>query len=69
MKNTAKLGAYIRAVRHLRNMSLPALAKQAGISKGNLSKIENGMGNPQYSTLAKLGEALAIKVAFGELEC
>lgn len=67
MKATKQLGAYIRATRKEQNVTLPALAEKAGISKGGLSKIENGNGDPCYSTMLKLSGALNIKVHFGEL--
>lgn len=67
MKATKQLGAYIRATRKEQNITLPALADKAGITKGNLSKIENGNGNPCYTTLLKLGGALSLKVSLGEL--
>lgn len=40
------------------NMSLDALSEATEISKGNLSKIENGLGNPTKKTLEKIAKAL-----------
>ena len=52
------VGKSIKYERQLADMSLPALAKKAGISKGNLSKIENHPCNVGLETLYKLSEAL-----------
>lgn len=68
MKPTIKLGAYIRSVRYQKKLSLPEVAKMAGTAKSNLSKIENGKGDPTYSTLIGLAGALGVEVTFGELK-
>lgn len=61
--SVAHFGRYIRAQRQGANLSLPDLAKMAGISKGNLSKIENG-GDPQLSTVKMLCDSLNIRAQF-----
>ena len=56
MKN---IGGTIRTLRQEKNITLPALAESAGLSKGLLSNIENSPdANPSLSTLYKLAEAL-----------
>lgn len=40
------------------NVTLEELAKATEISKGNLSKIENGKGNPTRKTLEAIAKAL-----------
>lgn len=60
MNHAKKLGSFIRSTRKLRGMSLPLLAERAAISKGGLSKIENGKGNPCLTTLISLSKELGI---------
>lgn len=60
----APIGAKIRALRTQRNITLPALAQRAGISKGLLSKIEtDDSSNPSLSTLYKIAESLELTIA------
>ncbi|HWA27550.1 MAG TPA: helix-turn-helix transcriptional regulator [Lacunisphaera sp.] len=60
----AHIGANIRALRTKNNVTLPALAQRAGISKGLLSKIEtDDASNPSISTLFKIAEGLGTSVA------
>ena len=57
-------GERIRTWRTEKNMTLPALADRAGLSKGLISKLENNEdSNPSLSTLYKIAEALDITVA------
>lgn len=51
------LGELIRSRRRGR-FSLETLAQRSGISAGLLSEIERGKGNPSFSTLLKLADAL-----------
>ncbi len=44
-------------------LSLDALAKKAGISKGMLVEVEKGTANPSIATLCKLSAALGVSVA------
>lgn len=75
MNYTKKLGAYIRVQRKTNKVTLPDLALAAGISKGGLSKIENGKGNPCLSTIMRISKALEISaghmliVSFNEQPC
>ncbi|PIU01242.1 MAG: XRE family transcriptional regulator [Bdellovibrionales bacterium CG10_big_fil_rev_8_21_14_0_10_45_34] len=62
-KKLLKLGANIQSWRKRRLMTVEALANKAGISKGNLSDIENGKKDPRYLTLYFIAEALNLKVA------
>lgn len=59
--SVAHFGRYIRETRKERGISIGDLAQRAGISKGNLSKIENG-GDPQLSSAKMLCEALSLKI-------
>ncbi len=62
LQNLAKR---IKTLREQKNYSLSALAKKAGISKSNLSGIEEGKTNPTINTLWTIANAL--NVPFGEL--
>lgn len=59
----AGIGSEIRRLRKWRGMSLEALAGQAGISKGYLSKIENGNANlERRATIKAIAGALRVSV-------
>lgn len=59
----AALGKAIRELRNRRGSTLEALAGEAGITKNMLSLIERGEGNPSWSTLRGIAQALGISVA------
>lgn len=57
-------GATIRALRVSHELTLPALADRAGISKGLLSQIETDeKSNPSLSTLCKIAGGLGLTAA------
>jgi transcriptional regulator with XRE-family HTH domain len=61
MKTTPKtFGREVRQSRLFLNETLPAVAKRAGLSKGHLSQIENGKGNPSLTTILALCRALYV---------
>ena len=58
------IGQEIRRLRKWRNMTLDALAGQPGITKGYLSKIENGNANlERRKTIKAIAGALSVSVA------
>lgn len=58
-KSISKLvGEQIKRYRVQNGITMPALANESGISKGGLSKIENGTGNPTVETLQKIYSAM-----------
>lgn len=57
-----KLGQKIGALRRKRGITLEKLAYEMGISKGNLSDIENGKRDPRYTTLKAIADGLEITV-------
>jgi transcriptional regulator with XRE-family HTH domain len=61
----ALLGKRIRSLREDRGMTLSALAQRSGLSKGIVSTLEDGRGNPTINTVWRLADAL--RVPFGEL--
>jgi transcriptional regulator with XRE-family HTH domain len=57
---SAAIGAQIRRRRDQRGMSASELARRAGLSKGTLSALEGGRGNPTVETLDALAVALRL---------
>jgi len=56
------LGARVRQLRKDRKWTLEQAAKQAGLARSTLSKIENGQMSPTYDALKKLALGLDISV-------
>ncbi len=56
------LGARVRELRKARDWTLEQAAKQAGLARSTLSKIENGQMSPTYEALKKLATGLEISV-------
>lgn len=56
------LGARVRELRKERDWTLEQAAKQAGLARSTLSKIENGQMSPTYDALKKLATGLQISV-------
>ncbi|HAF09642.1 MAG TPA: hypothetical protein DCK98_06110 [Chloroflexi bacterium] len=58
------LGGQIAMLRAHRGMSQEELQAKTGIDQSEISKIERGMGNPTEDTLANLGHALGVRLAY-----
>jgi len=56
------IGREVRGLRRKLDMTVAELARQAGLSAGMLSKIENGMTSPSLDTLKALSAALQVPV-------
>ena len=56
------IGSQVRALRKKLDLTVMELAKEAGLSAGMLSKIENGNTSPSLSTLQALSRALHVPV-------
>ena len=56
------LGMRVRELRKGRKWTLEQAAKQAGLARSTLSKIENGQMSPTYDALKKLAVGLEISV-------
>lgn len=56
------IGSEVRLYRTKIGLTIAELAKQAGLSSGMLSKIENGNTSPSLSTLQSLSKALNIPI-------
>ncbi|WP_424638490.1 helix-turn-helix domain-containing protein [Embleya sp. AB8] len=52
----------VRILRDQRGLSLAELARQAGLAKQTLSKLEQGAGNPTVETLFSIATALGVPV-------
>ncbi|WP_191600878.1 helix-turn-helix domain-containing protein [Marinomonas algicola] len=59
------LGRNIQKLRMSKSLSLSQLAQDAGLAKSNLSRIEQGEGNPTLETIWRL--AVQLGVPFGDL--
>ena len=56
------LGTRVRELRKARGWTLEQAARQAGLARSTLSKIENGQMSPTYDALKKLAVGLEISV-------
>ena len=56
------LGQRVRELRKARGWTLERAARQAGLARSTLSKIENGQMSPTYAALKKLALGLRISV-------
>jgi len=57
-----KLGERVRALRKARNWTLEFAAKEAGLARSTLSKIENEQMSPTFDAVQKLAKGLNISV-------
>ncbi|HEY0068775.1 MAG TPA: helix-turn-helix domain-containing protein [Chloroflexia bacterium] len=57
------LGERLKQARLARNMSLTALARLSGLSKGFLSQVETGSTNPSLGSLQRLAQALSLSIS------
>jgi transcriptional regulator with XRE-family HTH domain len=59
-----KIGARIRLLREEKNVTLEQLAGKTNLTKGQLSKIENGKVSSPVSTLSRIAQALGVDIGF-----
>jgi len=59
---TAIIGKRTREFRIMNGWTVGRLADESGLSKGMLSKIENGQASPSLATLARLASTLSVPV-------
>ncbi len=62
------VGSQIRRRRNERGLTLAAVAERTGLNVGYLSQVENDKASPSLETLAALGEALDVPIAWFLLE-
>ncbi|MCZ4522296.1 helix-turn-helix domain-containing protein [Rhodococcus ruber] len=60
--STQQLGLLIRQFRAESGLSVSALSASSGVSSGLISQVERGLGNPGFTTLLKLAQALGVAV-------
>ena len=58
-----KLGQAIRDFRKSERLSLRDLATRSGVAKSVISKLENAQGTPTLATLARVAEALNLRLS------
>src|SRR5512143_1064069 len=59
----AEIGKRIKAFRTQKRITLEELAKQAGFTKGYLSKVEKSKKSPPVSTLGIIARALGVTIS------
>jgi transcriptional regulator with XRE-family HTH domain len=60
----ARIAGRVTGLRKAQRLTLDVLTKRTGLSKGYLSKIENGRSIPPIGTLARIASALGTDVAY-----
>lgn len=55
-----KLGEHVAKIRKSKGYSQDRLYLEAGFSRGTMSKIENGLVNPQIITLRKIAKTIGV---------
>lgn len=58
----ATVGAQLRRLRKMRNLTLEELGRRSDVSMGLLSQIERGRGNPSFNTLVQMAHALDVPI-------
>ena len=58
------LGNQVRKLRTARSLTLQDLADLTGLSKPNLSQIENNLVTPPIATLLKIATALGVPIGY-----
>lgn len=61
--NQLNIGKNIRAIRLKLSMTQQQLADECGLSKGMISKVENGVVVPAVATLTKIAQVMHVKVS------
>ncbi len=61
-RTISAVGGLVQQLRRESQLSIAALAERSDLSAGLLSQIERGIGNPSFTTLIKLAQALDVPV-------
>ncbi len=59
----AALGAALLQLREKRGATQEAVAHEAGVTTGTLSRIERGLSNPTWGTVKSIAAALGVSLA------
>jgi XRE family transcriptional regulator, regulator of sulfur utilization len=60
MKESVRLGKNLKEIREEKGVTQDNIAMSLGVSRGFISKIENGKTNPTLSTMTKIAKALNV---------
>ena len=60
MEESRKLGGNLKRIRTAKKISQGDIADGLGVSRGFVSKVENGKTNPTLLTITKLAKALGV---------
>jgi len=63
-EHDVQLGARIRLLRRQRNLSVQALAHEAGVSPAMISQIERGLSTPSLRSLRQLSSVLGVPMSW-----
>jgi ribosome-binding protein aMBF1 (putative translation factor) len=64
MRHRYQLGGQLAMLRKRHGISQVDLATKSGVEQADISKIERGLSNPTQDTLARLGHAFGVHLAF-----
>jgi DNA-binding XRE family transcriptional regulator len=64
MRQRYFIGGQLALLRRKHKLTQPALAKRSGVTQADISRIERGALNATTDTLAKLGRAMGVRLAF-----
>ena len=64
MRQRYFIGGQLAMLRKQRRLTQPTLAKRSGVGQADISRIERGALNATTDTLAKLGRAMGVRLAF-----
>lgn len=63
MIDPTRIGNAVRAIREAKNLSIEQLATDAGIDRGNLSRMERGEAGWNIGHISKTAKALSVTAA------
>lgn len=57
-----RLGRHIHAIRQAKGFKQAYLAKMAGVSQGQISRIERGVAKPSFKEMVRIASALQCRL-------
>lgn len=64
VRRRVSIGANVRKLRNIKQMTLKQVAERSGTSVALLSQVERGRVNPSVNTLRKLADALDVSIGY-----
>lgn len=61
--DVSTLGLQVKSARKRLGLSVQALSERSGVSLGLISQVERGLGNPSFSSLQRIAQALGVPLA------